>query len=97
MQLALDAKEKIKKPCFNMRDFGSCKNGDRCEWSHDKALVDEARKEKKEKEKADQITAAGSEKKEEALEGDRQRKTEKPGTKQREKGRKGRRKRQSHL
>ena len=35
-----------------MRDHGSCKNGDRCEYSHDKALVEAERKKKKEAERA---------------------------------------------
>ena len=50
--LALDANAKKKKVCFNMRDHGSCKNGDRCEYSHDKAFVEAERKKKKEAERA---------------------------------------------
>ena len=50
--LALDANAKKKKVCFNTRDHGSCKNGDRCEYSHDKAFVEAERKKKKEAERA---------------------------------------------
>ena len=52
LALALGANAKKKKVCFNMRDHGSCRNGDRCEHSHDKALVEAERKKRKEAEKA---------------------------------------------
>ena len=62
--LPLDAKEKKKKKkvCFLMRDHGSCKHGDRCEYSHEKGLV-EAERKKKEADKAkggDSSAAASS-------------------------------------
>ena len=61
--MPLDAKEKKKKACFLMRDHGSCKHGDRCEYSHEKGLVEAERKKKKEADKAkggDSSAAASS-------------------------------------
>ncbi|CAE7299989.1 unnamed protein product, partial [Symbiodinium necroappetens] len=40
-----------QKVCYNMRDHGSCKHGDKCRYSHDRRLVEEARKAKKEAER----------------------------------------------
>ena len=50
--MPLDANAKKKKVCFLMRDHGSCKHGDRCEYSHEKSLVEAERKKKKEADKA---------------------------------------------
>ena len=61
--LPLDAREKKKKVCFLMRDHGSCKHGDKCEYSHEKGLVEAERKKKKEADKAkggDNSAAASS-------------------------------------
>ncbi|CAE7222588.1 pol [Symbiodinium necroappetens] len=51
MPLDANAKKK-KKVCLLMRDHGSCKHGDRCEYSHEKSLVEAERKKKKEADKA---------------------------------------------
>ena len=50
--MPLDANAKKEKVCFLMRDHGSCKHGDRCEYSHEKGLVEAERKKKKEADKA---------------------------------------------
>ena len=49
-----------QKVCFNMRDHGSCKHGNKCRFSHDKSQV--ARKAKKEAERgrSTDVGAAGS-------------------------------------
>ena len=63
--MPLDANAKKKKVCFLMRDHGSCKHGDRCEYSHEKSLV-EAEKKKKEADKAkgnDSAAASSSKRK----------------------------------
>ena len=51
-----------QKACFNMRDHGSCKHGDKCRFSHDKSQVEAARKAKKEAERgrSTDVGAAGS-------------------------------------
>ncbi|CAE7940524.1 pol [Symbiodinium necroappetens] len=50
--MPLDANAMKKKVCCLMRDHGSCKHGDRCEYSHEKSLVEAERKKKKEADKA---------------------------------------------
>ena len=42
------AKDKKQMPCFKMRDNGSCPEGAKCEYSHDKAIIEAAKKKKKE-------------------------------------------------
>ena len=42
------AKDKKQMPCFKMRDNGSCTEGAKCEYSHDKAIIEAAKKKKKE-------------------------------------------------
>ena len=36
-------------PCFKMRDTGACPDGDKCEYSHKKDIIDAAREKKKKK------------------------------------------------
>jgi len=42
------AKDKKQMPCFKMRDHGSCADGAKCEYSHDKTVIEAAKKKKKE-------------------------------------------------
>ena len=48
-----------QKVCFNMRDHGSCKHGDKCRFSHDKSQVEAARKAKKEAERGRDTDVGG--------------------------------------
>ena len=34
-------------PCFKMRDTGNCPDGDKCEYSHKKDIIDAAKEKKK--------------------------------------------------
>ena len=34
-------------PCFKMRDTGACPDGDKCEYSHKKDIIDAAKEKKK--------------------------------------------------
>ena len=44
------AKGKVERktmPCFKMRDTGNCPDGDKCEYSHKKDIIDAAKEKKK--------------------------------------------------
>ena len=45
-------KDRKQMPCFRLRDTGSCPDGDKCQYSHQKSLIDAAKKKKKEYEEA---------------------------------------------
>ena len=48
MALPAAAADKKDKPCFNLRDKGTCEKGSSCPYSHDPEIVEKARRAKAE-------------------------------------------------